>query len=71
MFKYFCFKENIHLFLCLLISYTTDKLQIFYNKSRPKCNRTAYLNFTHIFGNVCVKFMPAILLHCKECQPLG
>nr|DAZ50990.1 MAG TPA: hypothetical protein [Caudoviricetes sp.] len=34
--------KNIYLFLCLLISYTTDKLQIFYNKNRPKCNRTAY-----------------------------
>nr|DAP39945.1 MAG TPA: hypothetical protein [Caudoviricetes sp.] len=47
MFTTFLSFKNIYLFLYLLMCYTTDKLQIFYNKNRPKCNRTAY-------------FMPAI-----------
>nr|DAY90050.1 MAG TPA: hypothetical protein [Caudoviricetes sp.] len=47
LFTTFLIFKDIYLFLCLLISYTTDKLQFFCNKSRPKCNRTAY-------------FMPAI-----------
>nr|DAM54712.1 MAG TPA: hypothetical protein [Caudoviricetes sp.] len=47
MFIIFSIFKIIHFFLCLLVSYTTDKLQIFHNKNRPKCNRTAY-------------FMPAI-----------
>nr|DAG17702.1 MAG TPA: hypothetical protein [Caudoviricetes sp.] len=47
LFTTFLSFKNIYLFLYLLMCYTTDKLQIFYNKSRPKYNRTAY-------------FMPAI-----------
>nr|DAO47513.1 MAG TPA: hypothetical protein [Caudoviricetes sp.]DAR56165.1 MAG TPA: hypothetical protein [Caudoviricetes sp.] len=43
MFTTFLIFKIIHLFLCLLMCYTTDKLQIFRNKSRPKCNRTAYV----------------------------
>nr|DAZ81785.1 MAG TPA: hypothetical protein [Caudoviricetes sp.] len=42
MFIIFSIFKIIHFFLCLLISYTTDKLQIFHNKNRPKCNRTAF-----------------------------
>nr|DAF51005.1 MAG TPA: hypothetical protein [Siphoviridae sp. ctvhu9] len=42
MFIIFLIFKIIYLFLHLLMCYTTDKLQIFHNKNRPKCNRTAY-----------------------------
>nr|DAZ05850.1 MAG TPA: hypothetical protein [Caudoviricetes sp.] len=42
LFIIFSIFKIIHFFLCLLISYTTDKLQILHNKNRPKCNRTAF-----------------------------
>nr|DAH25657.1 MAG TPA: hypothetical protein [Caudoviricetes sp.] len=42
MFTTFLILKNVYPFLCLLMCYTTDKLQVFRNKSRPRYNRTAY-----------------------------
>nr|DAV39846.1 MAG TPA: hypothetical protein [Caudoviricetes sp.] len=46
MFTTFLNFKNIYLFLYLLMCYTTDKLQIFHNKNRPKYNRAAYFRPT-------------------------